>query len=79
MSLKRKRTTAETARRYLSGGGVLREDSDDELGLDDLPWEWMYDEQKAIHEVQGKQEKSKRRNQPAAGPCIVGARMGSFE
>lgn len=32
----------EKARRYLSGSGVTREDSDDELGLEDLPWEWIY-------------------------------------
>ena len=33
---------AERARRFLSGSGVTREDSDDELGLEDLPWEWIY-------------------------------------
>jgi origin recognition complex subunit 1 len=39
----RKRVSrAERARRYLSGSGVVREDSDDELGLEDLPWEWIY-------------------------------------
>jgi origin recognition complex subunit 1 len=39
----RKRVSrAEQARRYLSGSGVAREDSDDELGLEDLPWEWIY-------------------------------------
>ena len=39
----RKRASrAERARRYLSGSGVAREDSDDELGLEDLPWEWIY-------------------------------------
>ncbi|KAK3672252.1 Origin recognition complex, subunit 1 [Recurvomyces mirabilis] len=37
-----KRSKVEQARHYLSGGGVLREDSDDELGVDDLPWEWIY-------------------------------------
>ena len=42
MPPKRKRTKLEEARHYLSGGGVLREDSDDELGLDDLPWQWIY-------------------------------------
>lgn len=34
--------TAAKARQYLSGGGVTREDSDDELGIDDHPWEWVY-------------------------------------
>lgn len=32
----------DRARRLLSGTGVSREDSDDELGLDDHPWEWIY-------------------------------------
>ena len=29
------------ARRLLTGTGVIREDSDDELGLVDHPWEWI--------------------------------------
>lgn len=37
-----KRNTAVKARQYLSGGGVSREDSDDELGIEDYPWEWVY-------------------------------------
>lgn len=43
MAPERKRTTAETARRYLSGA-VFREDSDDELGLEDHPWEWIHED-----------------------------------
>ena len=43
MPPKRKRSKVEEARHYLSGGGVLREDSDDELGSDDIPWKWIYD------------------------------------
>ena len=30
------------ARRFLTGAGVVREDSDDELGSEDHPWEWVY-------------------------------------
>ena len=37
---------AERARRLLAGAGVAREDSDDELGLEDHPWEWIYSEGK---------------------------------
>ncbi|KAK4638389.1 Origin recognition complex subunit 1 [Fulvia fulva] len=48
MPPKRKRTKLEEARHYLSGGGVIREDSDDELGLEDHPWEWMYDDEKDL-------------------------------
>jgi origin recognition complex subunit 1 len=40
---KPKRSKAEQARHFLKGGGVLREDSDDELGTEDLPWEWIFD------------------------------------
>ena len=35
-------TKAERARQYLTDGGVTREDSDDELGLEDYPWEWIF-------------------------------------
>lgn len=34
---------ASKARRLLSGKGVAREDSDDELGNEDYGWEWIYD------------------------------------
>jgi origin recognition complex subunit 1 len=37
-----KASEAERARRYLAGAAVAREDSDDELGTDDLPWEWIF-------------------------------------
>ena len=41
---KKSRTSkAEKARRLLVGA-VAREDSDDELGLEDLPWEWIYED-----------------------------------
>src|SRR5690349_13559380 len=33
----------ERAKQYLTGSGVLREDSDDELGHYDYPWAWVYD------------------------------------
>ena len=56
---------AERARQYLREGGVFREDSDDELGLEDHPWEWIYSDQP-----------SKRKG---ADLEIVGARMGDFQ
>lgn len=63
-STKPQTSKAERARQLLSGGGVIREDSDDELGFDDLPWEWIYSEDNNNEdEVQE----------------IVGARMGAFE
>ncbi len=35
---------AERARKLLAGATLGREDSDDELGTDDHPWEWIYAE-----------------------------------
>ncbi|KAI4257638.1 MAG: hypothetical protein L6R42_005532, partial [Xanthoria sp. 1 TBL-2021] len=57
---------AERARQFLRTGGVLREDSDDELGLDDHPWEWIYPE--ATDDDDDEAEPGQ----------IVGARMGDF-
>ncbi|KAI4248106.1 MAG: hypothetical protein L6R40_001195 [Gallowayella cf. fulva] len=57
---------AERARQYLRTGGVLREDSDDELGLDDHPWEWIYSEETDNDE-------------DAEPGQIIGARMGDFQ
>lgn len=59
------KSKAERARRYLSVGGVAREDSDDELGLEDLPWEWIYSEEPA--------------KSPDDERDIVGACMGDFQ
>lgn len=59
--------------------GVARDDSDDELGTDDLPWEWIYD---AAAEQQPNPERTesvrKRKRDEPHGP-VIGARMGSFE
>lgn len=59
------KSKAERARQYLSVGGVAREDSDDELGLEDLPWEWIYSN-----------EPAKRAGDERD---VVGARMGDFQ
>jgi len=56
---------AERARQFLREGGVAREDSDDELGLEDHPWEWIYSEEPA--------------KKASDGPEIIGARMGDFQ
>lgn len=58
--------------------GVAREDSDDELGTEDYPWEWIYeqeDEQEEVAEENGR----KRKRSTVHGPQIIGARMGRFE
>ncbi|ORY13527.1 P-loop containing nucleoside triphosphate hydrolase protein [Clohesyomyces aquaticus] len=77
----RKRSRIEKARRYLTGGAVPREDSDDELGYEDLPWEWIYEDSDAAHDPQdGRGSSKKRKATPATlGRRIVGARMGSFQ
>ena len=69
--------------------GVIREDSDDELGTDDLPWEWIYEVDDAAADDTAEQpadekpaaENLRKRKRPAAQqePRIVGARMGSFQ
>ncbi|KAG8625622.1 hypothetical protein KVT40_006023 [Elsinoe batatas] len=65
---KRKRSKTAKALQILQKGAVLREDSDDELGVEDHPWEWIHDGSYVPTE-DGKDE----------GPKIVGARMGNFQ
>lgn len=67
MCLRSKRASSkvERAKQYLNSGGVTREDSDDELGLEDHPWQWIYAENKSS----GRSEVQK----------IMGARMGHFQ
>jgi origin recognition complex subunit 1 len=92
-SASRKRASrTERVRRYLNGAGVAREDSDDELGLEDLPWEWIYGDQLQAeketysHSAAGyelvttnrKRKASDERNAYARRD-ILGARLGSFE
>jgi origin recognition complex subunit 1 len=70
------------ARKWLSGqtegGALIREDSDDELGYDDLPWEWVYAtaSDDASNSTKGKKKKRKR---DEGEEEIVGAKMGKFE
>ena len=64
---------------------MVREDSDDELGDEDLPWDLIYDEPEVKDEgdtINASPEKSSRRrsSRPARKKrAIVGARMGTFE
>jgi origin recognition complex subunit 1 len=60
--------------------GVAREDSDDELGSDDLPWEWVYEEEVADEEPAAENGIGRKRKRPTAHEAqIIGARIGSFE
>jgi hypothetical protein len=80
MAPTRKRTKLEQARQYLAGGAIFREDSDDELGYEDHPWEWIYED---VDTTEQAATPKKRKREAAAtsastGKRIVGARMGSF-
>lgn len=71
---KTKRSNIERARQYLSGGGVTRDDSDDELGLEDHPWQWIY--------AKNAQKEAKTSEEQISGMVedeIIGARMGEFQ
>ncbi|EFX01327.1 origin recognition complex subunit [Grosmannia clavigera kw1407] len=58
--------------------GILREDSDDELGDSDLPWEWIYENASTTAEPNGR-EASQKRKRSEKSSRIIGARMGEFE
>jgi origin recognition complex subunit 1 len=75
----------QNARRWLAGGRILRDDSDDELGYDDLPWEWIYgsdlENAKDQKTMLGKKRKRGENSLDAdkdEKQKIVGAKMGSF-
>ena len=71
--------TTPRKKRYLTKGGLQREDSDDELGYDDHPWQWIYeDEEDPESPDQPKTKKRKAGALDGKKRCIVGARMGSF-
>lgn len=57
--------------------GIARDDSDDELGVDDHPWEWIYADSTEGSPVGGSSRKRKRALADEE-PKIIGARMGPF-
>ena len=87
MTSKGRPTTIERARQWLKGGGIVRDDSDDELGIEDYPWEWIYADQCAAARQQcenqavGNDRASRKRKASSVSSSgdIVGARMGKFE
>ncbi|KAL4886596.1 P-loop containing nucleoside triphosphate hydrolase protein [Aspergillus karnatakaensis] len=81
-----KRDALKRAEQWMTKGGIIRDDSDDELGEEDLPWEWLYDTEdstlaklETIPENAEETPKSARRRSRQARQNIVGARMGGFE
>lgn len=76
-----RRNVRKRAQQWMTKGALVREDSDDELGVEDHPWDWIYDTTKEDAE-DASPDKSRRRrsSRPARKrPAIVGARMGTFE
>ncbi|RYP38954.1 hypothetical protein DL767_002393 [Monosporascus sp. MG133] len=63
--------------------GVVRDDSDDELGVDDHPWEWVYASpggpRSQSSAARSQLESGRKRKRDDAEPKIVGARMGNFQ
>jgi len=55
--------------------GVVREDSDDELGVEDHPWQWVFEDAS----VQSSNGQGNSRKRKRGENLIVGARMGDFE
>lgn len=68
---RRKRSKTQKALQILQKGAVLREDSDDELGVEDLPWEWIY--------AGNNQSRPELQNGDKDAREITGARMGAFQ
>ncbi|KAK6213002.1 origin recognition complex subunit 1 (ATPase) [Colletotrichum tabaci] len=70
-------------RRPVKSTGVARDDSDDELGIDDLPWEWIYESTDAAGTPDptssDAQNTRKRKRTSGKAPLIKGARMGKFQ
>ncbi|KAL5339826.1 putative origin recognition complex subunit Orc1 [Aspergillus crustosus] len=83
-SRSRKRDALKRAEQWMTKGGIFRDDSDDELGEEDLPWEWVYDTDPAtsletILENSEGTPKSARRRSRQTRRTIIAARMGTFE
>jgi origin recognition complex subunit 1 len=76
-----KRSQVQKARQFLAGGAVFREDSDDELGYEDHPWQWIYEENSVDNAQSDKNATPRKRKAvpTSLGKRIVGARMGSFK
>jgi origin recognition complex subunit 1 len=73
-------------RKWLTKGGFAREDSDDELGYEDLPWEWIYsndsskpqEKEEDGHKTPSRKRRASTLNDASRKAVIVGAKMGDF-
>ncbi|KAJ5098801.1 ATPase AAA-type core [Penicillium argentinense] len=82
----RRRSVRKRAQQWMTKGALVHEDSDDELGDEDHPWDWIFDaEPEAKDEPEannGSPTKPARRksSRPAKKKrTIIGAKMGTFE
>ncbi|KAJ4354661.1 Origin recognition complex, subunit 1 [Didymosphaeria variabile] len=78
MAPERHRSRVEKARQILASGAVSREDSDDELGYEDHPWEWIYEDASDAQPSQNATPRKRKAASASSGRRIVGARMGTF-
>lgn len=70
----------------MTKGALVRDDSDDELGVEDLPWNWIYDtneetNQETVINDGSPLKRGRRRSSHLARqkPKIIGAQMGQFQ
>lgn len=81
-----RRNIRQRADHWMTKGGLVRDDSDDELGLEDLPWEWIFEKDpdagkaEVVKEYGGGSSR-RRTSRPGSKQRrrIIGAQMGSFE
>jgi origin recognition complex subunit 1 len=57
--------------------GITREDSDDELGTEDLPWEYIYESDIVVTSAEDGASRKRKRTQGLNK--IIAARTGNFE
>jgi origin recognition complex subunit 1 len=56
--------------------GIVRDDSDDELGTEDHPWEWIYSSEATEPAIDNGSSRKRKRT---LEDRIIGARMGDFQ
>ena len=67
-------------KKWLTKGGLQRDDSDDELGYEDHPWDWVYEDDGARDDGTASSKKRKAGAMTASNRKrkIIGAKMGAF-
>ncbi|CAP93129.1 Pc16g04590 [Penicillium rubens Wisconsin 54-1255] len=80
------RRSARERAQWMTKGALVRDDSDDELGVEDLPWNWIYDtNEETTQETENNDDTpAKRSRRRSSRPArkkrkIVGAQMGQFQ